>query len=728
MFFACDDGAFGLEGQHCVPCPLGADCQGYDDSKRVHTMPVPLAGWYNLNSSDSVTQGMDDVCPASNRVPGRDVCVVKCEPDFACIGDNQCADAYKSEAPSFRCGSCADGYYRQAGQCVECPDNPWILMGAFALLVLAGAFGAYWINKRDINVALAASGIDYMQSLAIFASARVSWPPMIRQMLQVLSAFNLNLEITAPECIVPDLGYITKWAFLMLVPAAVMAIFAVFFVVYFVFTWCVKGHGFKDSANHVDMLIKAVCVMFYVLYLNLARLTADALNCTPTDPPEYDEDGNVIRYFQAVFEPCNTPGGVYLTLLPFTLMALFVYVIGFPAWASYILFMYRKDIVADQLLRAKGTGDSKSTATEGSLLMRKRYSRLYMQFTPNYVSWVLVILARKLGLALTALMFVQNAAFQLSMALLVLFLSYSAHVHNSPYMSPGDRDAVVRDHIVRRLDPASLHHQIWTDIQRIESRGRKQATFSRGLDVTNARALFVSLSTVVFGSALFDYNTVESVLLFSAIMVVLAGIMFESGRLDSDFYQSQRDTLTILVILIVISTLLYFTTVIVLDIVEMCKNSSNDDKEKKLSVGKTKGGGRGDARSQIAVVDAGGDPELGNGGGLDNVTTENNPLMMRRQLEKSGAASGFSANQMDATAVGIMSLDQAPDQASWELFRNAYSDLMRHVEQLRVENTGMKKDVAEAETGSITSTGATAQRRNPAGGARAARGGRSRKS
>lgn len=316
------------------------------------------------------------------------------------------------------------------------------------------------------------------------------------------------------------------------------------------------------------------------------------------------------------------------------------------------------------------------------------------------------------------------------MALLVLFLSYSAHVHNNPYMSPGDRDAVVRDHITRRVDPASLHHQIWTDIQRIESRGRKRATFSKGLDVTNARALFVSLSTVVFGSALFDYNTVEAVLLFSAIMVVLAGIMFESGRLDSEFYQSQRDTLTILVILIVVSTLVYFATVIILDIVEMCKNSADDDKEKKLAVGKTKGAGRGDARSQIAVSSSAGDPELGRGdGGIDKITTENNPLMMKRA--GSGPKDSMSPSQLSATAEGIMGLEAAPDQASWELFRNAYGDLLSHVEQLRVENTSLKKDAAGAETAGACATrnpvvtaGADGRVRNPMAG----RSGRGRKS
>jgi len=35
--------------------------------------------------------------------------------------------------------------------------------------------------------------------LAIFSNAKVAWPPVIKQLYRMLSAFNLNIEIVAPE-------------------------------------------------------------------------------------------------------------------------------------------------------------------------------------------------------------------------------------------------------------------------------------------------------------------------------------------------------------------------------------------------------------------------------------------------------------------------------------------------------------------------------------------------
>jgi hypothetical protein len=49
-----------------------------------------------------------------------------------------------------------------------------------------------------------------------------------------------------------------------------------------------------------------------------------------------------------------------------------------------------------------------------------------------------------------------------------------------------------------------------------------------------------------------NYNTLESVLLFCAVLVNLAGVMFESGRFEIALYNGQRDFLTWAVVLIII--------------------------------------------------------------------------------------------------------------------------------------------------------------------------------
>jgi hypothetical protein len=56
-------------------------------------------------------------------------------------GEDKCGLGYASTPPLYRCASCIKGYYRLAGKCRKCPDNPWILVVSFivGIFVAAGA-------------------------------------------------------------------------------------------------------------------------------------------------------------------------------------------------------------------------------------------------------------------------------------------------------------------------------------------------------------------------------------------------------------------------------------------------------------------------------------------------------------------------------------------------------------------------------------------------------------
>jgi hypothetical protein len=91
----CGRNFFGRTGELCLPCPVGAYCDGrYAD-------PVALAGWYNLDGVGP------DECPPE-RLLTRPFCdyLVPCEPKLACRANNTCATGYISEAPIFRCAKC----------------------------------------------------------------------------------------------------------------------------------------------------------------------------------------------------------------------------------------------------------------------------------------------------------------------------------------------------------------------------------------------------------------------------------------------------------------------------------------------------------------------------------------------------------------------------------------------------------------------------------------------
>ena len=70
------------------------------------------------------------------------------------------------------------------------------------------------------------------------------------------------------------------------------------------------------------------------------------------------------------------------------------------------------------------------------------------------VFWIVSIVARKGAIAIIGFAFLDNPAFQFSMTVLVLFVSYVGAVKHHPYMSTAERRFEVLKH-TRRVDDES---------------------------------------------------------------------------------------------------------------------------------------------------------------------------------------------------------------------------------------------------------------------------------
>jgi hypothetical protein len=66
--------------------------------------------------------------------------------------------------------------------------------------------------------------VDYFQVLALFASTSVTWPPLVLEIFRLLSLLNFNIDVTAPECLVPEFGYDTKWFLMEGIPLMMLLI------------------------------------------------------------------------------------------------------------------------------------------------------------------------------------------------------------------------------------------------------------------------------------------------------------------------------------------------------------------------------------------------------------------------------------------------------------------------------------------------------------------------
>ena len=84
--------------------------------------------------------------------------------------------------------------------------------------IIAVSIGCYILDKKNFNLAFISIGVDYFQVLAIFASVDVEWPAAIKSIFRLLSFFNFDLDIVAPECILPEFDYEYKFFGTLLLP------------------------------------------------------------------------------------------------------------------------------------------------------------------------------------------------------------------------------------------------------------------------------------------------------------------------------------------------------------------------------------------------------------------------------------------------------------------------------------------------------------------------------
>jgi len=397
-----------------------------------------------------------------------------------------------------------------------------------------------------------------------------------------LSLINLNIDIAAPECLLPTFEYEWKFYITELLPAAGFALLFAIHVIYSAIK-IVRDMGRAKMTSHVSKLISTFLIIMYFLYLSVTRRALDIFNCNPVSP----SDGYLYTEFTSFkcdgggLCRCDEEGGVQQSLVPAAIAFLLVYTLGFPLFCLIIIYFNKDRVVQDQYLRAHGIGDTRESNPEAYDL-RKRYHLLYMYYTPNNVFWILVILARKFGVAFSALIFRGNPTFQLSIILLVLFSAFVLHVKFKPFLSDNQRYECIKN-LERRAAEAvhspiefkkdyEMHKKVELAIRTAQESERKNKANkyklqeSKFWDNNRLKKSFMRRKKEKnirnrAARFFFDYNTTEAILLASSIFVCLCGIMFESGGLDRESQIAERDAVTWAMIIVVVLTFIYIAVV-----------------------------------------------------------------------------------------------------------------------------------------------------------------------
>ena len=264
-----------------------------------------------------------------------------------------------------------EGFFRLDGICEECPKNPIVLFVFFFIAIFFLLIGGFILSQKEFNVAFISIGVDYFQVLSILRSARVEWPSFLKALLQIFSIFNLDIDVTAPECMIPEFTYEIKWWVSIALPFASGVMLLLFFAVSKALNLCViERHKTKFT---LSALISMMLLIIYYVYLMVTRRALELLNCNPASPDDghfYTEftdlecDGGFCRCWEndSVYE--NVSYGVQQRLYPWAIFVLFAFTLGFPLLVAAIVFSNLDNIKIDQILRAYDVSVDKTASLD----------------------------------------------------------------------------------------------------------------------------------------------------------------------------------------------------------------------------------------------------------------------------------------------------------------------------------------------------------------------------
>jgi hypothetical protein len=466
----------------------------------------------------------------------------------------------------------------------------------------------------------------------------------------------------APECLVPNVSYQQKFAFIMMLPVGVFFILFLAFMVMAFNKRCIRGQRDRRKVfSHRPAIVSSTLVLLYLLYLYLTRTVLDVFDCTPTSP----SDG--YTYLKVVFERCGVPGGTQLTLLPAALAGLAAYSVGYPAYIARTLWRNRELVMEDQLLRAKGVGNDLLTNPH-AYEFRRMFGRSYFQFKPRFFMWALVILARKFSIAAVAVMFSKSVGFQMASCLFIMFTAYSLQVQVRPYMAPDDFADVLKAQEVAAAGGDELAQRLSAQIKGIESRGRKRAP-PRALITPGGRFDRAALFATV-GAVAFNYNTVEAVMSCCAVIVCLCGLMYQSELSSSTGLSGTIDAITGLLLFIISVAILYFTAAlgneIYIGVVDAREARARNSRKGNFMLTSSAGGAPGEA---------------------GNLDSQVNPMFMSK-----GGDLNLGAD-LDALVKQILAQKESPPTALWGVFRDEFASTVARLQETKAKCAAQEEEL-----------------------------------
>ena len=419
----CTAGYFGEPGETCGACPTGGSCcscmELYDTAKlstggadifaletiysnfeqygrpcssclfgatSTETPPMPLPGFFSA----------DPAVAANVFLP--------CVPEDACMGGplSECATGYAG----FRCGICADKYFRDSGDCSKCPTTPeWLVVLAMVLIVVFVLYALNAVSRWFRSGALAIA-LDWSQTIVIVSGFALNWPRELTVFSNVMSAFMFNTEYFAPECSVTT-GYWAQWGMQLMLPFIVTGCF----IGIYTFVRCkhqLSENGWSD--NHAaavgNAFVNAYFMFLSVFHPFLTKNSLEVFRCR-----EFD-DGKFYMDVQTSLECFDDE---WYAHMPFAVLAFVVYGLGIP-----LLFFF--------VLRS-----GKNANRLDERMFKRRYGSIFIVYKKDAWYWECWIKSKKMLICIAMNLFPEATTYQGILAIIIMEVAIHMNMKRQPF-------------------------------------------------------------------------------------------------------------------------------------------------------------------------------------------------------------------------------------------------------------------------------------------------------
>ncbi|KAJ6252885.1 insulin-like growth factor binding protein [Anaeramoeba flamelloides] len=424
----CKIGYYGEPGEYCSECPAEGICDTFNQHH-----PIPKSGFWSSNDNPNT--------------------LIECQISEACpgLGIEICNNSLGYTG--YQCTECLNGFYKVDYKCAECPVNAnfrlFLIFVVFMLLIL---FLLYIAKKATAYFGSFTISFSFLQFLAIVYQLNVDWPTNLSNTLQLFSPFDFNLDNLATECSF-NFSYSEKWYIAQLFPFVCLFLFIITYWCFFLHSKIIQRLKINDflykkcpkllykPSKRVDqkliyylhlikynllspffqslsknelVKLKNIFINFYLTLLTLLYLILSS-KCLEIFDCKYDSKSKKSIFQLETQYTCFGDDQEWNNLLIFSIIFIILYIVGIPILILYLLIKNSKIMNEKQF--------------------DLRFGLLCSRYSKSFFYWEVVIMLRKLFLAILKTFFINSTFIQLILLVCLMTISLLLQFKYHPYLT-----------------------------------------------------------------------------------------------------------------------------------------------------------------------------------------------------------------------------------------------------------------------------------------------------